>query len=294
MLDYKAIAALHAVLETQGFAAAAEKLCITQSAVSQRIKTLENYYGEPVLVRSQPYHPTELGERLLGHYKQVMLLEGNLKTGMTAETAQQKISLAISRDSLETWFVPIMTQLKLIAPFTLEIIADDQEITHEYLRKGLVAACASTSAKPMTGCKVEFLGFFDYVLVASPEFKKRYFPAKKITAENLLAAPAIIFDTQDNLHQRYLNHFFNIDTPLTNYHIVPSVAGFRTFALAGYAYALIPKIDVVDDLKKHHLINLLPDKVWQMPMYWHSWAIETKAYKKFNDLVVKIAQKILK
>ncbi len=52
MLDYQAIAALAAVIKTQGFQTAAERLFITQSTVSQRIKALEQYYGEPVLIRT--------------------------------------------------------------------------------------------------------------------------------------------------------------------------------------------------------------------------------------------------
>ncbi|WP_256061198.1 LysR family transcriptional regulator, partial [Klebsiella pneumoniae] len=36
----------------RGFERAAQKLCITQSAVSQRIKQLENMFGQPLLVRT--------------------------------------------------------------------------------------------------------------------------------------------------------------------------------------------------------------------------------------------------
>lgn len=64
MLDYRALAALQAVIETQGFETAANKLFITQSAVSQRIKALENHYGEPLLIRTIPYQPTAFGESL--------------------------------------------------------------------------------------------------------------------------------------------------------------------------------------------------------------------------------------
>lgn len=294
MLDYRAMAALHAVIETQGFETAADKLFITQSAVSQRVKALENYYGEPLLIRTQPYRPTALGETLLGHYKRVLLLEETLQAGLSSASQPQRISIAISRDSLETWFVPIMTHLKSISPITLEIIADDQEITHEYLRKGLVSACASTSSKIITGCKAELLGYFDYVLVASPEFKKKYFANAKNIRQNLLKAPTMIFDNHDDLHKRYLAHFFNITDPITHYHVVPSVEGFRQFVLKGYAYALIPEIDIVDDLHAKKLVNLFPDKKWEMPLYWHTWAVETKAYQEFNTLVIKLARNTLR
>lgn len=176
----------------------------------------------------------------------------------------------------------------------MEIIADDQEITHEYLRKGLVSACATTSSRMIIGCKAEFIGYFDYVLVASPEFKKKYFQNKNKIQDNLLTAPTIIFDNKDDLHSRYLKHFFNITDPITNFHVVSSVQGFCQFVLNGYAYALIPKLDITNELKQKKLINLFPDKIWEMPLYWHTWEVETKAYKEFNHQVIKIAKNILR
>jgi len=294
MLDYRAIAALHAVIEAQSFEVASHKLFITQSAVTQRIQSLENYFGKPVLIRSQPYRPTELGKLLLGHYKQLIFLEESLRSEVTAEVQSPTLSIAISRDSLETWFAKVIEQLNTLISLKLEVIADDQEITLDYLRKGLVSACASTIAKPINGCQAKLIGFFDYVLVASPTFIKKYFAKNKNTVDNLLQAPSVIFDSKDYLHARYLEKFFKIANAQLNHHTIPSVAGFRQFALKGYAYALIPEIDIKNELKQKKLINLFPDKVWQMPIYWHSWAIENNNYKAFNELVTKVASNILR
>ena len=52
--DYRTLQALDAVIRERGFERAAQKLCITQSAVSQRIKQLENLFGQPLLVRTVP------------------------------------------------------------------------------------------------------------------------------------------------------------------------------------------------------------------------------------------------
>ncbi len=57
--DYRTLQALDSVIRERGFERAAQKLCITQSAVSQRIKQLENLFGQPLLVRTVPPRPTE-------------------------------------------------------------------------------------------------------------------------------------------------------------------------------------------------------------------------------------------
>jgi LysR family transcriptional regulator (chromosome initiation inhibitor) len=295
MIDYQAIAALAAVIETQAFQSAAGLLFITQSAVSQRIKALEQYYGEPVLIRTLPYRPTELGLTLLGHYKRVSMLEDVLKTTLKQEAAALRLSISVSRDSLETWFTSVIRQLADIMPVTIEIIADDQDRTLQYLQKGLVSACASTNSKALSGCKAELLGYFDYALVASPSFKKKYFKSADISKKELLTAPTLLFDQHDKLHQDYLKHYFKMeDVNLNHCHVVPSVAGFKQFALDGYAYVLIPCIDIVNELKQKKLVNLFPDKMWKMPVYWHSFEIETEAYRKFNELVLRVGRKILR
>lgn len=293
MLDYSAIAALAAVIETQGFQSAAEKLFITQSAVSQRIKSLENYYGEPVLIRSLPYQPTKLGVMLLGHFKRISILEDSLQETITSQHHVPTISIAISRDSLETWFVAVIEKLRALPSIKLEIIADDQELTLDYLRKGLVSACASTTNKQISGCKAEFMGYFNYVLVASPEFKKKYFSKNRSIQDNLLAAPAVIFDDKDKLHSEYLKYYFNLNSSSVEYHIIPSVKGFRLFAENGYACALIPEIDILAELDQKKLVKIFPDKPWKMPMYWHSWSIENTVYQQFNELVLKTTSKLL-
>ncbi len=281
MIDYRGIEALFTVQEVQSFEAAAKKLHITQSAVSQRIKALETHYGEPVLIRTLPYRPTALGKQLISHFTRICLLEEDLKTQLETISVIPRISIALNRDSLETWFLDLIEEALLFQNILLDVIADDQELTLDYLKSGLVSACLSTSEKEILGGKVEFLGNMEYVLVASPKFVKKYF-SKKSPKECLRNAPAIKFDQNDKLHERYLEKFFNLSGKELDFHVIPSIRGFKKFALLGYGYGLIPRIDIADELKKKKLVQPYSDKVWKIPLYWHYWAVESKFYKKFN------------
>lgn len=289
MIDYLGLEALHTIITMQSFQMAADKLHITQSAISQRLKNLEAYYGEPLLIRSQPYVPTKLGEYLLGHYKRVDHLESELVTKISNKQKTPMVSIAVSRDTLETWFMDILNKAAMLTDTRLEIFADDQELTINYLKKGFVNTCLTTHSQAISGCHSEFLGYMDYVLVASPEFQKKYFSNNQ-HKKNLLEAPAVIFDSNDQLHDKYLAKYFDIKAEHRNYHIIPSVAGFRNFALNSYAYALIPKVDIEKELKQKRLINLFPQKIWEMPVYWHGWSIASKSYKRFNELVIAQAK----
>lgn len=292
MLDYRGIEALYSVQELQSFEAAAKKLHITQSAISQRIKGLETQYGQPVLIRTLPYRPTPLGKQLIGHYQRIRLLEEDLSKQIESAGAKARFSIALNRDSLETWFPDLLEETDLFKNVVLEIIADDQELTLEYLKNGLVSACLSTSSKEIMGGKVHFLGVMEYVLVASPSYVKEHF-SKGSPQECLHQATAIKFDKNDYLHERYLEKFFHLDGKELNYVIIPSVKGFKKLALLGYGYGLIPKIDILDELKKKRLVQLYSDKTWKIPLYWHYWAVESKFYQKLNlDVIDQVSKKL--
>lgn len=292
MLDYRGIEALYTVQELQSFESAAKKLHITQSAVSQRIKGLETYYGEPVLIRTLPYKPTPIGESLISHYKRICMLEESLKQQLAHAAIKPHVSIALNRDSLETWFLDLIEDTNIFNNITLEIIADDQELTLDYLRKGLVSACLSTSEKGIIGGNVTFLGNMEYLLVASPQFIKRYF-SDKDQKKCLIDSPAIKFDKNDKLHERYLEKYFGLNGEGVNFHVVPSVRGFKKFALLGYGYGLIPKIDILKELKNKKLLQLYPEKVWKIPLYWHYWDIESQFYKQFNLEIINRVRNML-
>ena len=292
-MDYRGIEALSTVQELQSFEDSAKKLRITQSAISQRIKGLETYYGEPVLIRTLPYRATKLGKQLIGHYKRISLLEESFQLELRNGTLAPSISISINRDSLETWFLSVINESEVFSNLTLDIVADDQELTINHLKNGLVSACLSTQANAILGGKVQFLGHMEYVLAASPEFIKKYF-SEGSSKKCLTHAPAIKFDHKDMMHERYLEKYFNLNGDGLRFQIIPSVRGFKKFAILGYGYGLIPRIDILDELKSKSLIQLYPDKVWNVSLYWHSWAVESTFYRKFNSDMIRLISKQLK
>jgi LysR family transcriptional regulator (chromosome initiation inhibitor) len=60
--DPDALECLAAIIEEGGFERAAQRLSITQSAVSQRLRALEAQVGTVLIVRSRPLKPTAAGQ----------------------------------------------------------------------------------------------------------------------------------------------------------------------------------------------------------------------------------------
>lgn len=290
--DQRALQALDAVIQTQSFAMAAKQLFITQPAISQRIKQLENQFGQPLLIRTLPYQATPLGEKLLSLLRRTQLLEEHLIQELD-QNLPGRLSVALNRDSLETWFVNILPALSVLKTVNIDIITDDQELTIDYFRKGLVSACITSYPKPLPGCECQLLGHMDYLLVASPAFYTQYFDNDLSLEDNMTTAPVLVFDSRDRLHEHYFKHFFQKTHIPTRYHMVPSVQGFKQFALQGYGFGLIPGLDISSELASGELIEINPGKRWLMPLYWHYWQLPARQYQEFIHTVATEAKRYL-
>jgi hypothetical protein len=100
------LAAMAAVIEFGSFDAAAERLHVTPSAVSQRIKALETRMGQVLVVREKPCRPTAAGIPLLRLAAQTAMLisEALAETSEGADRMRVAVAVAVNADSMSTWF----------------------------------------------------------------------------------------------------------------------------------------------------------------------------------------------
>ncbi len=291
MLDYKLLQALATVIEKGGFERAATALHLTQSAISQRIRLLEDQAGQILLARTTPPRPTSAGKRLIKHYRQVIQLETELTeaTGSTESMEYQSIPIGINADSLATWFMAAVVPCLQAQRLVLDIRVDDQDETHRMLRDGEVMGCISTQATPVQGCRITPLGRMAYRLYATPDFAKRHFP-KGVTETAVGAAPALIYNRKDQLTHRMLR--CGIDDLSDNFprHYLPSSEKFVDWILAGLAYGALPEVQALPHAKQGRLVDLLPGDVVDVALYWHCWQVATNSLDSLTRALVEGAR----
>ena len=286
-LDYKLLRALDAVLQEQNFDRAAKSLHITQSAISQRIKQLEQQFAEPLLIRSQPLQATPLGQKLLAHYRQVHQLELEL-AGELAPVEPQgpiRISIAVNADSLATWFLPAIAPLLEQHPIELNLLVDDENRTLDKVREGQAFGAVSLHAQPLAGCCVDQLGEMHYLLTASPAFVARHFP-HGLTREALAKAPAVAFDQRDDMHISFMREHFGLEPGGYPCHTVRSSEAFVAMAEQGLAYCLIPELQIREQLAAATLVNLSPPHRLTECLYWHRWVLEKGLHKQLSQRLI--------
>ncbi|MBE3655993.1 transcriptional regulator ArgP [Vibrio navarrensis] len=290
-LDYKWIEALNAVVTQGGFERAAEELFISQSAISQRVKQLEKFLAQPVLIREQPPKATPVGKKLIGLYRRIRLLEHELIPELMNDDVSRPVQLALATnaDSLATWLLPALKEVMTQRQVELNLAIYGESRSIEKLKSGEVAGAISLESQPITGCRADYLGRMDYVCVASPDFVRRYFQ-QGVNYQTLSKAPAVSYDQYDDLHRKFLSDHFNIARDSVINHNVGSSEAFVRLAVSGIAYCLIPKLQIERELTAGELVDITPGFLLSNRIYWHHWQLETGILQEISQAIVSYAQ----
>lgn len=294
MFDYALLEALAAVVRTGSFDRAAKQLHVTPSAISQRVKLLEERVGAVLVVRGQPCEATKTGLQLCQHLEQVALMEGHVRAtfpdhaqGMDKSVP---IRIAINADSLGTWFIDAIAEASDVL---FDIVVDDQDHSDEWLRRGEVAGAVTSRSQSIQGCDSKLIGVLRYQATASPDFMAKWFPDGEVTVATLMMAPCMIFDRKDQLQYRWMKRVFGQDfSPPT--HWIPSTNAFVDGALAGIGWGMNPEQLVADHVAAERLVTLVPDAPLDVPLYWQANRVAGPSISKVTEAVLKAGRTALR
>ncbi len=297
--DPAALECLAAIVEEGGFERAAQRLNVTQSAVSQRLRALEAQVGSVLIVRSRPLRPTNAGQLLLKHTKQMRLLRADLERDLQdlAPSApggsrdEERISIAINADSIATWALDALGPLAR-RNLPIEIITDDQDFTQEWLRSGQVLGCVTTLKQPLRGCKVVPLGAMEYVAVASAEFARTHLP-NGLTAHNFRDLTFVCFNRKDDMQAEFVARRFGLKRVSLASVFVPSSEGQVRAVAAGWGVSVVPELMAAPLIAKGQLVDLAPGYKLPIQLYWHSWNLESDVLDALSRALTTAAQKAL-
>lgn len=295
MLDYSALSALAAVVREGSFERAARVLHVTPSAISQRVRLLEERAGCALVIRDQPCRATEAGRRLCQHVDQVRLLEHELQGALPAlapeGVARVALPIAVNADSLATWLAPALAQFGADNSVLMEVVVDDQDHTAAWLRSGTVLAAVTGAAHPASGCNSRALGAMRYVAAASPSYVKKYF-ADGVGAGTLAQAPSLTFNAKDELQARWAARLCHRQVELPR-HALPSPQAFVTAALAGMGWGMHAQSLIAAHLASGALVELVPGTPLDVPLYWQHARAASGVLDRLSAAVMAAADQAL-
>jgi LysR family transcriptional regulator (chromosome initiation inhibitor) len=298
MLDYASLAAVAVVIREGSFEGAARALNVTPSAISQRVKQLEERVGGVLIVRGQPCTATEMGRLICRHVEQVGMLEHELHGALPRlaplESKDERVTIrvAVNADSLGTWFIQAMSRFLETDRALLDVAIDDQEHTQEWLRTGDVLAAVTADPQPVQGCESIPIGKLKYCAVASPTFVQTHF-ADGVTAAALAAAPSLRFNRKDHLQTRWVRAVCrrNVDIPS---HWMASTQAFTDASVAGIGWGMNPQAMVASHLRDGSLVELVPGRLLSVPLFWQHTRLQMPMLARLTKAVVAASRAALK
>ena len=287
---------LLAAVDAGTFDAAARELSITPSAVSQRVKAMEQLVGRVLLQRTTPIVPTPDGEVVLRHARQVRLLDEETSRALDVPDADvpgrtPSIPLAVNADSLATWFLDALAIVRADTEVVFDLHREDQDRTAELLRAGTVMAAVTAEAEPVQGCSSVPLGVDRYRAVAAPSFVRRYLDGadteRRMTAR-LDRVPLVDYDRDDDLQQGFLRRVLG-HAPRGPRHFVPNSADFARAVQLGFGWGLLPEAQCLGALERGDLVELTPGRRADVALWWQRWNLASPLLERVTEAVRAVA-----
>ena len=293
-LDYRALSMLNAVVGCGSFEKAALTLGISQSAVSQRIKALEDSAGRLLVVRGTPSVPTGLGQRLVVHYRHVKLMEASLDIDLGRAVSFPDVAVALDPDSLATWFPQALAGLLSPPRCQLDLQLAETEHALTLVREGAVYAAVAAEPdgplEPANGTTSTALGTLRYLCVATPSFAGHWF-GDGLSIEAARLAPAVV--SERNYLARFLARELDLTGPFPH-HTLPVSPAMQGCITGGLAYGLMPEQQARALMATDQLIDLQAGASFDVALAWHAWNIDTAFTRTLSEHIVETARRNLR
>lgn len=287
-IDPELAATVAAVADEGTLDAASRRLAITPSAVSQRLKILEQQLGRVLVVRSKPVRLTEAGEAVVRLARQIALLEHDALAGLGLEEegARVSIPLAVNADSMATWFLPPLARLSAAYAIDLDLHRDDQNFTARLLESGTVMAAVTSERTPVAGCSVSPLGVLEYQACAEPRYADRWF-ADGVSREALQRAPFVDFDRRDALQHEWLEAMGVAHQGVPR-HYVPASHDYALAVQLGLGWGMVPVLQ-----NSSGLVPLGGPRL-EVELFWQQWNLRSTLLDTIASEIAREARRVLR
>ncbi|HLR42973.1 MAG TPA: LysR family transcriptional regulator [Pseudogracilibacillus sp.] len=229
--DYELLLQLNKIGTVRGTAKA---VLISQPAVSQRLKFIEEYFGEQIFIRtSKRLKLTPSGELILKHAQEVVERETEIKNTLAASSIEVRGTLSIACSSLisQRYLPNILAKFTQKFPLvSIDLVTGMSEHIKRDYNNFHISIVRGAQLKDLSSV----LLFKDPLYI---------FDTKEFSKDNLKKRPLISFKSDDDLQDK-MNHwlFYRQDEiqPLQKIS-VDQIETCKQFMKQGLGMAILPK-----------------------------------------------------
>ncbi len=242
-MNLRFVEAFYWVASLKSISRAAEKLFLTQSAMSSRISTLEDELGVLLLDRGdKQFKLTAAGARFLVYADKLLALQREVKAEM-GSTQQMAVSMRIGaiESVLHSWLIPWLEKLRADHPgLELELTVETTPILMDLVQRGTLDVVFAVLPAASTGVRNQTLPPMDMVFVGNPLLhKKRNYRLSELADMELLT-----FQKGSQPHVTLLDLFRQHRLEPKKVHAISSISAMVQLVQGGFGVALLPRAAV--------------------------------------------------
>ncbi|MEA9357051.1 LysR family transcriptional regulator [Bacteriovorax sp. PP10] len=276
------LVAFMAVVERKTVQDAAKKIGLTQTGVTQRIRSLEKELQTTLFIRSRTgMRLTTEGESLHRYCQSASELEGQL----VFQSTQQEIRLTISGPSslMRSRVIPSVSTILKKYPF-LRVQFDlmDLQSAIYKLKSGSSQIVLVRSGVVSLEMDSKMMKAEKYLLVGPVAWKKR-------TIKDIVKTETIIdFDENDNYTFEFLEKFHLSSETKSSRHFVNNTDALASMISLEAGYSVLAEDQALELIKRHELIDLMPGKFLDLSDICLAWYPRPEMAGYFKDILAAL------
>jgi DNA-binding transcriptional LysR family regulator len=252
-MNQRFVEAFYWVATLQSMTRAAEKLFMTQSAISSRIAALEEELGVLLLDRrdKQQFALTNAGVRFLNYAERLMALHRQLRDELGSEdSGAQLLRVGAVESALHTWLIPLLEHLRSEHPkLELELTVEITPVLLEQVKRGNLDLVFAAAALSSPGIHTRALPPMEMVFVGPVEMRRR----EPYTLDEIAQHEMMTFQRGSPPHVALLELLRSAGVEPPRLHTVSSIPAMVRLIEGGFGIATLPRVAAQSLVKRHDI-----------------------------------------
>lgn len=247
---------------------AAERLNLTQSAVSARIAGLEDEFGTTLIDRqAKGFRLTWAGERFLTHAERLLDIQSRMRTELGgAEPEAFVLRIGVIETVLHSWLVRLVNRLKAEnTSIGLEITVEMTPVLNDLLRRGALDLVFTAAPVAGSGLRARPLPTAPMCLVGPAAMMGR----ARLSVEEVCAHELLTFQRGSHPHVALEETLARAGMADKRPHCLSSIAALAQLVEGGFGLATLP-VSAARPLSRRYGITLLESALDLAPLPMHA------------------------
>ena len=242
-MNLRFVEAFYWVASLKSISRAADKLCLTQSAMSSRIATLEDELGVLLLDRrDKQFKLTVAGARFLVYAQKLLELQREVKAEM-GSGAPVAVSMRIGaiESVLHSWLIPWLEKLRHDqGGLELELTVETTPILMDHIQRGTLDLVFAVLPASADGVRTRALPSMEMAFVGNPALHKK----RNYRLDELAEMELLTFQKGSHPHVSLLDLFRQHQLEPKKVHAISSISAMVQLVQGGFGVALLPRVAV--------------------------------------------------